>query len=39
MVVNPQFTNFSIIIRYVFFVGSVVTLVLYAGRFRKTPPS
>ena len=39
MVVNPKFTNFSIIIRYFFFAASVVGLVLYGSRFRKIPIS
>lgn len=37
MVVNPKFTVFSIVIRYVYFVFSVLGLVLYAARYRRVP--
>lgn len=35
MVVNPKFTAFSIAIRYVFFVLSLVAAVVYGARFKK----
>lgn len=39
MVVNPKFTVYSIVLRYVYFVISVVGLVLYGARYRTIPAS
>ena len=39
MVVNPKFTDFSIAIRYVFFVLSIIGVVVYGARFKKVPKS
>ena len=35
--VNPEFTLYTIVIRYFFFVWSVVGFVLYLLRFRVVP--
>ena len=37
MVVNPKFTGFSIAIRYVFFVASLIGAIIYGARFKKIP--
>ena len=39
MLVNPKFTGFSIAIRYVFFVMSIIGAIIYGARFKKIPPT
>lgn len=37
LVVNPEFTKFVIIIRYVFFGLALIAGIIYIIRFRKIP--
>lgn len=35
--INPQFTLFTLLIRYIFFVASMISGVVYLVRFKDVP--
>lgn len=39
LVVNPEFTKYTFVIRYIFFGFSLVAAIIYIARFRKIPIS
>jgi len=39
LLINPEFTKYSFVIRYLFFAFSLIAAVIYIVRFRKIPTS